>query len=53
MFLKWEKQTIINGGLKNDRSDYPFGRTPWVLVIRAEPFQTYPNIDVFYYISQN
>lgn len=23
---------------KCDRPDYPFGRTPWVLIIRAEPF---------------
>jgi len=24
--------------LKYDRSNYPFGRTPWVLIVRAVPF---------------
>lgn len=36
MYLDTEKQNGIENNY-NDRSDYPFGKTPWVLIIGAGP----------------
>jgi hypothetical protein len=39
-FFRWEQLIIINP-VKFNRLDYPYGRAPWALIIKAESFHLY------------